>query len=63
MSIKASKAKSGEELVEKSEASTVSESRGLHQENQSVGQVGMSKVSTTKKMSVMLTYVRFVRLH
>ena len=44
-------------LAPQSGASIAGKSGGLCQENQSVNQEGVSKVSATRKLSIMLNYV------
>ena len=60
MSNKVFNGKSRAELVElalQSCASVAGKSRGICQENQSASQEGVSKVSSARKLSIMLNYV------
>ena len=57
MSTEVFEAKSRAELAEQSGTSIAGESEGLFQENQSASQVGASKVSGARKLSVKLNYV------
>ena len=60
MSTEVFKAKSRSELAELalgSGESIAGESKQLHQENQKASQEGISKVSATRKLSIMLNYV------
>ena len=60
MSIEVFEAKSRAKLVELAEQSRESiagESKRLYQDNQNTSQEGVSKVSATRKLSIMLDYV------
>ena len=63
MSTEVFEAKSGAKLAElapQSEASVAGRSRGLGGEHQNASQKGLSKVSATMKLSIMLNYVLYL---